>query len=183
MLIFIIIFLCFIVFYLHKTFSQTSYALGLDDKHYMVRDLHDKKKAAETLSIINKNIQKLLTRLQSINKYKVLFNTLSKNYSSNLSEGVLNNNFTSYTVNKGEKIVFCLRNKSSNQIHRINLLMFVALHELSHIGTSSIGHTPEFNKNFKILLEEAIEIGIYKNENFSQNPTSYCGTIINKDFF
>ena len=54
-------------------------------------------------------------------------------------------------------------------------LMFVALHELSHIMTESTGHTTEFWKNFKFLLENAVEFDIYEPINYKENPEQYCG--------
>ena len=56
-----------------------------------------------------------------------------------------------------------------------NTLTFVALHELSHIASKSIGHTEEFWSNFKFILHEAEEIGIYKVVDYSKNNVQYCG--------
>ena len=53
--------------------------------------------------------------------------------------------------------------------------MFVALHELSHIATKSIGHTTEFWNNFKFLLQEAVKIKIYEPVNYKKKPKNYCG--------
>ena len=39
--------------------------------------------------------------------------------------------------------------------------MFVALHELAHIGTSEIGHTQQYWKNLKFILENAVNQRIY----------------------
>ena len=52
--------------------------------------------------------------------------------------------------------------------------MFVALHEISHIATKSIGHKQEFWDNFKFILEEAVEIKIYKPVDYKKKPISYC---------
>ena len=49
---------------------------------------------------------------------------------------------------------------------------------MAHIMTLSIGHTPEFWKNFKFLLERAIELKIYKKEDYSENPKKYCGITV-----
>ena len=59
-----------------------------------------------------------------------------------------------------------------------NKLMFVALHEMGHICTKSIGHTDEFWTNFKWLLQKSIEIKIYKKQDFRKDPKEYCGTTI-----
>ena len=53
--------------------------------------------------------------------------------------------------------------------------MYVAIHEIAHIATKSVGHTDEFWKNFKFLLQEAKEIGIYEPEDYKKNPKNYCG--------
>jgi hypothetical protein len=57
-------------------------------------------------------------------------------------------------------------------------MMFVTLHEIAHVCTVSIGHTEEFWENFKWILEEAINIGIYSKQEFSKNPVNYCGMTI-----
>ena len=59
-----------------------------------------------------------------------------------------------------------------------NIMMFVALHELAHIMTKSVGHTDEFWDNFRYLLKKAIKLGVYKDVNFEKNPVDYCGTKI-----
>ena len=56
--------------------------------------------------------------------------------------------------------------------------MFVALHEMGHVITESIGHTQEFWDNFRYLLEKAIALGVYSKEDFKNNPREYCGTQI-----
>ena len=46
--------------------------------------------------------------------------------------------------------------------------MFVAIHELAHVMTKSVGHTEEFWTNMKFLLKIAIKEGIYKKQNFNK---------------
>ena len=58
--------------------------------------------------------------------------------------------------------------------------MYVAIHELAHIACESVGHTDEFWDIFKKMLFEGAKIKIYKPVDYSVNPTSYCGTIINE---
>jgi hypothetical protein len=63
---------------------------------------------------------------------------------------------------------FCLteRKKEDSDTVDINTLMFVCLHEMSHIATASIGRGTEFWTNFKFILEEAQSIGIYDPQNY-----------------
>ena len=86
---------------------------------------------------------------------------------------------TAYSENKGEKLAFCLNSsKEGTELIDENTLMFVALHELSHIGTSEVGHTPIYWKNFKFILENAVDAGVYTAVNYKQKPTGYCGMTI-----
>ena len=57
-------------------------------------------------------------------------------------------------------------------------LMFVAIHELSHIATKSIGHKTEFWENFKFLLEQAKAAGIHTPRDYKKEPQKYCGITI-----
>jgi hypothetical protein len=85
--------------------------------------------------------------------------------------------FTAYSENKGEKIAFCLNKKKGEDENLIDekTLTFVAIHELSHVMTVSIGHKAEFWENFKFLLENAKEAGIHQPVDYKNEPASYCG--------
>lgn len=85
---------------------------------------------------------------------------------------------TSYSENKGQKIVICLRDKTNAPQYPLvdqNTIMFVVLHEMAHLMTETIGHTQEFWSNFKRILGDAVQIGIYSPVNYAQKPTPYCG--------
>jgi hypothetical protein len=119
---------------------------------------------------------------QKIKEYKTFESDIKRlvsNYNPDvLSENTPDSKFTSYSENKGQKIVFCLRQKSDNKLVDLNTMMFVGLHELSHLMTKSIGHGEDFWANFKILLRIAIRLGIYKCQDFERESKEYCGTRI-----
>lgn len=94
-----------------------------------------------------------------------------------ISETLPTSEYTAYSENKGEKLAFCLdtEKESKGRLIDINTLMYVALHELSHIATESIGHTGEFWNNFKFLIKEAKEIGVYNPVDYKKEPARYCG--------
>ena len=102
---------------------------------------------------------------------------LYKNFNPEaFSETTPDAKYTSYSVNKGEKIVFCLRDKKAGEtLVKENIMTFVSIHELAHLMTKSIGHEPEFWANFKLLLKISIDNGIYKNIDFNSTPKPYCG--------
>ena len=85
--------------------------------------------------------------------------------------------YTAYSENKGEKIALCLDKEENGNGGLIddNTLIFVAIHEVSHIATKSVGHNDEFWSNFKFLLGEASKIGIYKPIDYKKSPKRYCG--------
>ena len=84
--------------------------------------------------------------------------------------------YTAYSENKGEKLAFCLNREKKDNSHLIdiNTLTFVAIHELSHIMTKSVGHKSEFWENFKFLLEQAKEAGIHNPVDYKKSPQEYC---------
>lgn len=84
---------------------------------------------------------------------------------------------TSYTINKGDVIVLCMRTVNKKMVD-FNTLMYVAIHELAHVYSSSYHHNPEFWTNMKFLIDEAIEIGIYNQTNYEADPVRYCGMTI-----
>jgi len=84
---------------------------------------------------------------------------------------------TAYSENKGEKIAFCLNVKKHDNSNLIDpeTLLFVAIHELSHVATKTIGHKPDFWENFKFLLEQAKDAGIHDPVDYKEKPQEYCG--------
>ena len=153
---------------------------NIDNKTYLVRNLPDSEDAANLLANIKKKISLLVYSL----KYQAETNEDIKRLISNwrpdnISESSPNNKYTSYSINKGEKIVFCIRSRdNTNKLVSENTMMFVAIHELAHLMTKSIGHTKEFWDNMRFLLKKSIDMKIYTKQDFKNNPESYCGTKI-----
>ena len=84
---------------------------------------------------------------------------------------------TSYVEDKGRIFAICLREKESgmSRIHTKQILEFVVMHEMSHMSTQEIGHEdPEFWINFKILIEEAVALGMHEPIDYAKYPISYC---------
>jgi hypothetical protein len=152
----------------------------IDGREYLVRSLHDKVQAANLLATIREKCMTLVGHLNKAEPEDNRTKLLVKGYNPDaISEGADNAKYTSYSVNKGEKIVFCLRARDETlKLVDINTMMFVALHEVAHIATVSIGHTEEFWNTFKWILEHSIDIGIYKQTDYKKDPIKYCGVDI-----
>jgi predicted metal-dependent hydrolase len=150
---------------------------SVDNNEYLVRNLHNKDEAANILAKLRMKLEKICEVMkkkyptdESVTRMNERFNA------DNITESGKSNQYTSYSVNKGEKIVFCIRQKDEHEsLVDENTLSFVSIHELAHIMTKSVGHTPEFWDNFKRLLKEAIEHKLYEKEDYNANPREYCG--------
>jgi|LakMenE01Jun11ns_1017448.scaffolds.fasta_scaffold9532546_1 predicted metal-dependent hydrolase len=159
---------------------------NIDGKEYLVRDLEDKQLAADLLATLNINMMKLVNHLyeNKDNKYKD-YKKYIEQLKTRINNVIINESngdsaYTSYSINKGEQIVFCLRSKQTGQLHDINLLMYVALHEMAHVGCPTYGHNDEFKKIFAFFTSIGIEIGIYSKTDFHNNPIEYCGLTISE---
>lgn len=186
-LIFIILTVGIYIFY-RSMYANDNLVLtksDIDQKYYLVRNRHDKELASNTLARISSNIEKLVAHLKTNvdifpDYTSYIKDLVSRTKKINIMETPEDEKYTSYTVNKGERIVFCLRYKVIEQIHDMNTLMYVVIHELAHVGCPEYGHTKLFNKIFKFLLEQGIVIGIYTPVNYRINPQNYCGMEINE---
>ena len=145
---------------------------------YCVRDRSKLHLAADRLATINNKMNKLVTHMGEKYPDKENVKRLVKGYNpKKIYETLPTSEYTAYSENKGEKLAFCLDTEKNSQgrLIDINTLMYVALHELSHIATKSVGHTDEFWENFKFLITEAKEIKIYNPVDYKKEPARYCG--------
>jgi hypothetical protein len=168
-------------------FKKGAYDMALvkssvDGNSYLVRNMNDKEAAANRLAQIRDKLLRLMKSLQQTYSDRPFVKQILKNFDANperFTESTPDAAYTSYSVNKGEKVYMCLRQRNdSEELVDENILIFVALHEMSHIGTSSIGHTREFWNHFAWLLERAEELGLYKFQDFAAHPVEYCGVHI-----
>lgn len=153
-----------------------------DGNVYRVQDLPDKQEAADHLANIRANMEKLIEHYKkdpssmTDPRVKVLVGRFNPDC---FMENDIESNSTSYSENKGEKIVVCIRDKRPpHKFIDENTIMFVLLHEMAHLMTTSVGHTPEFWTNFKRILQDAVQCGIYTEVNYAREPTPYCGMTI-----
>ena len=161
---------------------------GVDGNEYCVRDRSKVNEAADLLASTTTKCSKLVGAMGKKSPNHPITKRLVEGYNpQKIQETLPTSSHTAYSENKGEKLAFCLtKNKKGDQNKLIdpNTLMFVALHELSHIATVSVGHTPEYWKNFKHILENAVEMGLYDPVDYKKNPTGYCGmTISDSPYF
>ncbi len=168
--------------YVKRHYAEVEYVTSeVDGRKYLVLSLPDKQQAADTLAHLNQDMQDLIKHLTEKFPDNPAIKRLKDNYDpNNISEGSPYSGYTSYTVNKGQKLVLCIRqkNKTKELIKDRNLLRYVLFHEAGHYASKGIGHNKEFWKNFKFIIKEAVEAGLYKKVDYKDNPQPYCGITV-----
>ncbi len=178
-LMFLFVVLMFKIGYRDMTYVRSD----LDGKYYLVRDLPDKQNASNTLARLKSHIYTVTDYLYAHRndanfkdniEYIEQLNSRIKN--AIIIESTSDSIYTSYSVNKGEQLVFCIRSiKNKNDLHDVNLMMYVVLHEMSHVACPELGHTALFKKIFAFITTVAVSLNIYKKIPFASEPKEYCG--------
>ena len=180
-LIVLLLYICMKIYQESDVFNLKCIISGVDGKKYCVRERNKLELAADRLAVVNDKMNKLVEHCAKKYPNRENVTRLKKGYNpKKIMETLPTSEYTAYSQNKGEKMAFCLNTeKNSDQLIDPNTLTFVAIHELSHIATKSIGHKDEFWNNFKFLLTEADQIKIYSLVDYKKKPARYCGTDIN----
>jgi hypothetical protein len=172
----------FVMYFKDSKYPVAYVKSTIDKESYLVRNLPDKQEAADRLARVRQKILILQKHLKQTHMEKPFVKQMIDNFdcsADRFSESTPDAQFTSYSVNKGEKIFMCLRQRNEKEeLVQENIILFVALHEMSHVGTVSVGHTPEFWNNFAWLLKQAEATKIYEYSNFAAHPVEYCGVHI-----
>jgi hypothetical protein len=155
---------------------------GYDER--VVLSMPQSETAVKKLIFINEFLMKNITELQKRyenDNTKPIHQEITRRLVRDYRPGELfeqkpnDGSITSFVTNKGERMTVCLRNTTTHEFHNDNTVKFVCLHELAHIATKGIGHHHEFWRNFRIILEVAIEAGLYRYVNYAKHPVIYCG--------
>jgi len=173
-----------VIAYVCMNWKQSQYPVAyvkstVDGELYLVRNLPDKQECADRLARVREKLLRLRTHLEQTYKEKPFVTQILRNFdctSERFTESTPDAQYTSYTVNKGDKIHMCLRQRDAKeQLVGEHIITFVALHEMAHCGTTSVGHTPEFWNHFAWLLKQAEALKIYEYTDFAAHPVEYCG--------
>lgn len=153
---------------------------GVDGNTYCVRERNKLQLVADLLAKVTNKLKSLVEHMNQKYPDRENVKRMVENFNpKKISETLPTSTHTAYSENKGEKLAFCVtKKKNGTKLIDENTLTFVAIHELAHIATKSIGHKDEFWNNFKFLLENAKEIGIYNPIDYKNKPKEYCGMMI-----
>lgn len=158
----------------------------VDGNKYCVRERAKLELVADLLAKVTGNMKDLVIHMKETYPERKNVQRLVQNFNpKKIYETLPTSSYTAYSENKGEKLAFCTTTtKQGNKLIDENTLTFVAIHELSHLATKSVGHTEEFWSNFKFLLQEAKKEKLYNPIDYKKNPQPYCGmTITDNPYF
>jgi hypothetical protein len=175
-----IIVLCGYMYFERSDFQLKCVVSTVDGNKYCVRESGKVKEAADMLAKVTEKCKKLVVfvgeKFPDQDNVKRLVEGFNP---KKVMETLPTSEYTAYSENKGEKLAFCLNTeKGGSTMIDEHTLTFVAIHELSHIATKSIGHKTEFWENFKFLLEQAKAAGIHAPKDYKKEPQKYCGMTI-----
>jgi hypothetical protein len=178
---FVIIVCIYIYFDKSDSFQLKCIVSGVDGNKYCVRERKKLNAAADLLATVTENCKALVAYCEKKYPNQANVKRLVAGFNpQKVMETLPTSTYTAYSENKGEKLAFCLNREKQNNEDLIDesTLMFVAIHELSHIATESIGHKSEFWDNFKFLLKCSKDAGIHKPIDYKKEPREYCGMTI-----
>jgi len=177
-IILLILGICGYTFYDNSdSFQLKCVVSSVDGNKYCVRERKRIKEAANLLATVTNKCKQLVKYMEDNHNGKDCVKRLSNGFnSSKIMETLPTSTYTAYSENKGEKLAFCLNLKKQENDTLIDehTLTFVAIHELAHIMTKSVGHKSEFWTNFKFLLENAKEAKIHDPVDYKKKPQDYC---------
>jgi len=165
------------IYYESDAFNLKCIVSDVDGKKYCVRERAKLQLVADLLARTTQKLKQLVVYMGKEFPERANVKRLVENFNpQKVSEILPTSAYTAYSENKGEKLAFCTTTtKKGDNLIDENTLTFVAIHELAHIMTKSVGHTTEFWQNFKYLLKNAIKINLYKPVDYKKKPVNYCG--------
>jgi hypothetical protein len=175
-----ILLLCLKIYSESDAYNLKCIISSVDGNKYCVRDRQKLELAADLLAKVTHKCKELVKYVKEKHPKDSRVTKLAEGFDpKSINETLPTSELTAYSENKGEKIAFCLNTKKNgDKLIDIDTLTFVAIHELSHVMTTSIGHKKEFWNNFKFLLENAKAANIYSPVNYKKEPKEYCGMTI-----
>jgi hypothetical protein len=127
----------------------------IDNKFYRVRSVDGKQNKADLLAILNIKLNTIVMALEDAGYNSGNVKQLISKWKRGVSIKEIGKLETdaAYVINK-KYMSFCLP-ENNGSLDDINLMTYVAIHELAHIMSYEVGHGPEFITNFEFLLNYA----------------------------
>lgn len=189
-LVIVILIILIYIYYANKTNSYVTLKDNNDISYHVLAKYENYKTAHKILSRINEKVFDWMLQLRKLylnsenkesREMKCIFAMISNYNPEEIYETdpLNNNNDTSFTIDKGKRMYMCIRQKD-NPLTFVddNTIIFVLLHELSHIANyDGWGHEDDFWNTFKMVLSY-VPYELYQPIDYRKTPVKYCGMII-----
>ena len=168
-----ILLFCIIAMFVYMNYIRKSLHLSLiessiDNQKYLVRNLKDNKEAANKLAQLSQSLSSLVDSVKS-NKKKDGVNRLVDNFDPlNITENIPGSMYVAYSVNKGEELSICLREKDTEKFmdqNNENESLFIKINnERYKFDLRGFVNKEIFDLNVKNI--ENIDMDTYAQEDF-----------------
>lgn len=159
-------------------FHLTCIMSDVNGQKFCVRQRSKMREASDLLAETSNRLEKLVAHIKQTAPDDPITQRIAKRFDPRKIKEILpTSQYTAYSENKGEKLALCLntsKTDSDSDLIDQNTLMYVALHEISHVGCVSVGHNDEFWNTFKWILQHAKSIGIYEPVDYKKTTKNYC---------
>jgi hypothetical protein len=149
---------------------------SVNNKKYSVIKTGDYTAAADMLASLEDKARAFIAAASVKYPNDTTIKRIQKYWTGSLTE-IPQSDTIAYALDKKDLFI-CVRDNAGN-IQQLNDLLFVLLHELSHIQNISYGHDAPFWKQFKRTLEMANKLGYLPYVNYDQYSVTVCGKTIN----
>lgn len=150
----------------------------VDNKYYINREHSEgeRKVVGKIISTLQQRANALVKHVKADYPTNNRTNRLVNRWKDNIIhelEHSIKDTFA-YNINKGGHISVCVHDEN-NKLNTINEMFFVIMHEMSHIMTHEYEHNDEFWESFRILIHTATKYKLFRNVNYGEKPTYFCG--------
>lgn len=195
-----LILVCILCIILIVYLSSLKHVYRMNGKEFHLSWFYpQKKRALELVSSLNQKMTHLIVQINKIQdpKWFPYINNINQRYPNiKFEETEPLYNYTSYIIGDGQIVSICIRDRKpgfigwlqsflirNSAFENMNTLIFVMIHELTHISIgwrpAAQSHNNEFIMVFTWLLDNAIKNNIYIPIDYKKYPETYCGMTIN----
>ena len=149
---------------------------SVNNKTYAVVRTGDYVAAADMLASLEDKARNFIAAASAKYPNDLTIKRIQKYWTGTISE-IPQSETIAYALEKKD-LFMCIRDNAGN-VQQLDDLLFVLLHELSHIQNITYGHDASFWKQFKRTLEMANKLGYLEYKNYDDYSVQVCGKQIN----
>jgi hypothetical protein len=157
---------------MNKISNTVDVVSHVNGKTYRVLASGDVQFAADTLAFLEKRAKEFLEKALYMFPSDEGVRRIKERWTGTIGE-IDGSDSIAYSIDK-ENVYMCIRDPKGSFENQDDLL-FVLLHELSHIENTNYGHDDDFWRNFKKTLEIANKLGYLHFKNYDRKNVMICG--------